>query len=109
MTETPHYRIVRDKTPEIIKQNGDVPHIRILDNEEYRVALLEELVEKARELLESGGNIDERADVAEVLAAIDELLEIDPVILETVRRVKLRERGGFKLGVYLETTTSTEN
>lgn len=102
MTETIHNKLVRDKIPEIIQTNGDNPTVRRLDAKEYKTALLQKLVEEATELLESDGDIDERADVAEVLRSIDAVCGFSQQAVEAVRVKKAAERGGFANRVFLE-------
>lgn len=102
MTETIHNKLVRDKIPEIIRENGDQPLTRILTPEEYKTALFEKLVEEAIELRDSKGDLDERADVAEVLRSLDAALDFNPEAVEGARRHKANERGGFADGILLE-------
>ncbi|MGV9002094.1 MAG: nucleoside triphosphate pyrophosphohydrolase [Candidatus Saccharimonadaceae bacterium] len=97
-----YQKLVRDKIPEIISADGHRPETRILSREEYRTKLLEKLVEEAKELLESNGDISERADVAEVLKAIDEILNFSDEEIEQARNAKFQERGGFALKIFLE-------
>ncbi len=108
MSEVIHNKLVRDKIPVIIEGDGGIPVTRILQAEEYRRRLLEKLVEEAKELLESGGDLGERADVAEVLRAIDAAFSIDPGALEETREAKVRSRGAFAMRIYLEKVVSPE-
>ena len=95
-------KLVRDKIPEIIRNKGGLPVIRTLDDEEYKQELLKKLVEEANELLESKGDMGERADVAEVLLAIDQSFKLKSEEIESTRRTKTLERGGFSDKIYLE-------
>jgi len=79
-----------------------VPHTRILDEREYRQKLLEKLVEEANELLESDGDLSERADIAEVLKALDTALGFDSTMVEEARSQKATKRGGFEQRIFLE-------
>ena len=100
-----HNKLVRDNIPQIIANGGGRAKLHQMDNEEYRHELLKKLIEEANELLESDGSIEERADVAEVLKAIDELMEYDAQELEQVRIDKAQERGEFKQRLFLEKVT----
>jgi predicted house-cleaning noncanonical NTP pyrophosphatase (MazG superfamily) len=96
-------KLVRDTIPEIISADNAEPIHRVLaDDQEYLHALLEKLVEEAKELLDANGSIEERADVAEVLKAIDELLGYDTEVVESARIDKAKKRGGFSLRIFLE-------
>lgn len=65
-------KLVRDKIPEIIENNNEICKIRILSNEEYLAELNKKIQEEMKEYLESG-DIEELADLEEVLRAILDL------------------------------------
>ena len=46
-------KLVRDRIPEIIKENGGVPQTRILTKKEFKEELLKKLVEEAKEASKS--------------------------------------------------------
>ncbi len=48
-------KLVRDKIPEIIKNNNETPITRILSDEEYKIELEKKLYEEYQEVLESSG------------------------------------------------------
>ena len=97
-----YQKLVRDKIPAIISADGEVPVTRILDDKEYRQKLLEKLVEEANELLESNGDLSERADIAEVLKALDQQRGFDSTMIEEARAAKAKKRGGFEQRIFLE-------
>lgn len=103
---TEHNKLVRDRIPEIIRESGGQPSTYALDDKARQLALLDKLLEEARELRDavvSGADvIGERADVAEVLRALDDELDLTPVAIEEARRDKADARGGFKKGIFLE-------
>ena len=75
-------KLVRDKIPEIIKDNGEEPIIRVLDDIEYKEELLKKLYEEYTEVIESKTKqetLEECSDVLEVLIA---LLEYNGYTLE---------------------------
>ena len=94
-------KLVRDRIPDIISASGERPHTRVLGGAAYSEALLQKLVEEAQELLENPG-YEERADVAEVLRAIDRVFKLDADEIEKVRQDKVASRGGFQDGIFLE-------
>lgn len=108
MPRIEHNKLVRDKIPEIIAANGGVSEVRTLNDDEYRQALLIKLVEEAQELLESGGSVEERADVAEVLRALDQSFGFDADTVDRVQQEKLLKRGGFTLKLFLESATTND-
>lgn len=95
-------KLVRDRIPEIIEADGEVPVTRVLNEREYRQQLLEKLVEEAIELKDSDGDMGERADIAEVLKALDEVLGLNSTMIEEARAAKAATRGGFEQRIFLE-------
>ncbi len=96
-------KLVRDKIPEIILQNGDSPVTKILKTEEY----LKELDIKLREELEeymADKSLEELADLVEVVYAIVEAKQTTIENFETIRKNKVLKRGAFKERIFLEST-----
>lgn len=97
-------KLVRDKIPEIIEANGDVPHYRIIDSDdEYLQELLKKDIEEGKELAEDT-NLEELADKLEVIYAIAKAKGFTPDQIEGVRLLKLEARGGFNKRIFLEST-----
>ena len=94
-------KLVRDRIPEIIQEDGKTPIIRIMDEEEYVRELDLKLCEEVEEY-RADGSIEEMADVLEVLQAICIARGYTLQQLEEVRRKKAAERGGFKKRIYWE-------
>ena len=94
-------KLVRDKIPEIIKEDGKTPITRILDDEEYLDELDIKLSEEVQEY-QADKSIEEMADVLEVLLAICEARghSIDELI--QVQNRKRDKRGAFKEKIYWE-------
>lgn len=95
-------KLVRDSIPEIIERNGQKVTVRVLSKEEYTRELLRKLVEETQELLESNGDLDERADVGEVLAALDNAFGWTEKGIREARDKKNDARGAFTSRLYLE-------
>lgn len=102
MSEKVHNKLVRDKIPSIIESEGQTPHFRELDDEAYRRELLRKLIEEVDEFVRDGGSLEERADIAEVLLALDRELGFSAEDIEKVRANKQAERGGFSGRIFLE-------
>ena len=94
-------KLVRDKIPSICESNGDKPIIRVLNDEEYLDELNRKILEEVKEYLESG-EIEELADIEEVLRAILDVKKVDYLEFEKVRLNKVEKRGAFKGRIYLE-------
>jgi predicted house-cleaning noncanonical NTP pyrophosphatase (MazG superfamily) len=89
-------KLVRDGIPQIIRDAGLEPIIRVAEPDECPCLLRQKLVEEVKEFLESG-EPEELADVLEVVAALAAEFGLDPVGLEDIRAKKKAERGGFSL------------
>lgn len=102
--ERVYNKLVRDKIPNIIKDKGETPIIKILDNVEYKKELEKKLYEEYQEVIEASGDerIEELADMLEVIRALAKLEErtLDEVIL--IADNKNEKRGAFKERIFLE-------
>ncbi len=94
-------KLVRDKIPEYIKNKGETPIIHIADESEYWEKLKEKLQEEIDEFMKAE-NIEELADILEVIDAIGSYKRFDKKKIEMARKKKVKERGGFKKRIILE-------
>jgi len=94
-------KLVRDKIPEYIKSKGGVPIVHIADEKEYFQKLKEKLQEEVNEFIEAE-NIEEMADVLEVIDAILDYQKFDKGELEQVKNKKADDRGKFEKKIILE-------
>ena len=92
--------LVRDKIPAIIKSQGQVPYTRILTDEEYTAALSQKLDEEVGEF-HKDNNLEELADILEVVCALAENLGYSKDELLEVCQRKHDQRGGFQERIYL--------
>lgn len=77
MEETFYYKLVRDKTPEIIEKNGGKVNCRILSDMEFKQALKDTLCEKAYEL--------QRAETNEEIGMIiTDLITINASLIDCI-------------------------
>jgi predicted house-cleaning noncanonical NTP pyrophosphatase (MazG superfamily) len=93
-------KLVRDKIPAAIANNGQKVVTRVLDDQEYRVELERKLQEEVAEYIEDK-NKEELADILEVVYALGDLLGVSREELESLRAKKAEERGAFKDKIYL--------
>lgn len=96
-------KLVRDKIPEIIRQNGDEPVTRIANDREYVAKLKDKLAEEVTEFRKSM-DVEELADVLEVVYALGARLGYTIRDIERIRGRKAKNRGGFAEGIILEET-----
>lgn len=98
-------KLVRDRIPEIVEENGETPVTRRVEGEEYGDYLAQKLVEEAREFRDARATDgeDPDAELGDVLDVVDALFErYDRDRVERLREEKVAERGGFSDGVVLE-------
>ena len=96
-------KLVRDRIPEIIKANGEECVTRILTDEEYTVALRKKLEEEMIEYL-NGGDVEELADIYEVILAILNTKGVSATEFDAIRAAKADKRGAFKDKIFLVST-----
>jgi len=94
-------KLVRDKIPEIMMQNGAKPITRVLTDEEYLASLNQKLQEELKEYLQDG-SVEELADLQEVLFAILDQKNISRDEFENIRKQKVLKRGSFSKKIFLE-------
>ena len=93
-------KLVRDKIPDMIRDNGDTPKVRVANREELDLLLRKKIVEEAQEFLKSS-DTEELVDIQEAIDALLALRKIDTALLEIQRQSKLLARGGFTQGFVL--------
>ncbi|MEG0670727.1 nucleoside triphosphate pyrophosphohydrolase [Clostridium sp.] len=94
-------KLVRDKIPVIIAADGKTCDIEIASKEEITKLLEDKLMEETNEYL-TDKNIEELADVMEVLFGLAHNLGYTEEELMEKRMEKLEERGGFNEGIVLK-------
>ncbi|WP_425445865.1 nucleoside triphosphate pyrophosphohydrolase [Dethiothermospora halolimnae] len=100
MAEKIYNKLVRDKIPEIIRNDNKKCEVEIVNSDELKDSLNKKLVEEVEEYLESH-DIEELADILEVIYGILESKGVSREELEEIRKKKRDERGGFSDGVRL--------
>src|SRR3989344_66267 len=88
-------KLVRDKIPEYIRKKGGTPISHIADEKEYWQKLKEKLIEEIEEFKKEE-NMEEFADLLEVIDAIADYKKFDRDEVEKIKERKAAERGKFK-------------
>lgn len=93
-----HNKLVRDRIPEIITAEGRDYATEIMEDAEYRQALLAKLVEEAQEAAEaaSGELMKELADLYEVIDALLVAFDLDKDTIRAIQQKRRDELGGFE-------------
>lgn len=93
-------KLVRDKIPQIIRAQGEIPNTRILGEDEYMCHLAQKLDEEVHEYHEDR-NAEELADILEVVFALGEQLGYSQKALLDAYQQKHDARGGFRDRIFL--------
>ena len=93
-------KLVRDKIPAIIEALGKIARTCILSKEAYTCALEAKLDEEVTEF-HKDKNLEELADILEVVYALAENLGHSKAELLEVYEKKHQERGGFRDRIFL--------
>ena len=101
-------KLVRDKIPEIIETSGKMCEIEILSDEEYLQMLDKKLDEELAEYHQEQ-NIEELADLLEVLYATAKARGYSIEELEQVRFEKQKVRGRFDKKILLKSVVKNKN
>lgn len=94
-------KLVRDRIPEIIRKKGDVAITHIADEAEYWQKLKEKLLEEVQEF-QKDSNVEELADVLEIIDAIIDFKKFDREEVQRIKSKKAEERGAFKERIILD-------
>jgi len=95
-------KLVRDKIPQVIEEDGRRCETSIVSKGEFLPLLEEKLKEEVNEFLQDR-NLEELADIMEVVFGLAENLGYSEEDLHKKREEKKEARGGFKEGVFLKT------
>ena len=93
-------KAIRDKIPEIIAESGKKYNLKQLDDESFLAELEKKLIEEVNEYSESK-DVEELADLLEVIYRISELRGVNSDELDKIRKEKAKERGKFDSNLFL--------
>jgi predicted house-cleaning noncanonical NTP pyrophosphatase (MazG superfamily) len=97
-------KLIRDKIPEEIKQNGNTAITHQAEDEEYFQSLINKVKEEVNELAVASNyrKSDEMADILEVIYALRDYLKLDSEEIERLRVGKFEKKGGFTKRLILD-------
>ena len=98
-------KLVRDKIPEIIKEDNHEPVVSILDCKKYKKELMKKLVEEANEVKNANNKeelVKEIGDVYEVIDAIVKVYKLDIKEIKKIKKDRKKIRGGFDKKIFLK-------
>ena len=102
--ERVYNKLVRDKIPNIIKEKGETPVIKVLDEINYKKELEKKLYEEYKEVMEAIGDdrVEELADMLEVIRALASLENKNLNDIIALAAKKNENRGAFEEKIFLE-------
>lgn len=96
---TVYNKLVRDKIPEIIENQGEKANVRILDDSDY-LKLLEMKLDEETGEYHRDKNLEELADILEVVFALADSIGSREKLMEIYQK-KHDARGGFEKRIFL--------
>lgn len=99
-------KLVRDRIPEIIEQGGNRCRTQVLSDEDYLRMVDAKLDEELAEY-HADGNVEELADLLEVIYAAAAARGCGREELERIRAAKAEKRGGFEKRLLLIDVTDS--
>jgi len=97
-------KLIRDKIPGMVAMTGKVANTKTLSDSEYKKALQKKANEELTEYLQAenvGQALEELADLLEVIHALADAHGESFQAVETIRKKKKEQRGGFEDKVFL--------
>lgn len=107
MKERVYNKLVRDNIPDIIRQQGETPVTRTLEDGEFLACLEKKLLEEVEEFL-AEENLNELGDILEVLEAIAHLQGWTDGQIRHTKEEKAQRNGAFRERVFLEKVLEEE-
>ncbi len=97
-------KLVRDKIPNIIKSNGEVPITHILNDDEYKKELEKKLFEEYQEVLNATkkDRLEELADMLEIIKYLAKLENSSLEEIIAIAKDKSIKKGAFEDKIFLE-------
>lgn len=97
-------KLVRDNIPQIIERSGKTCTTRVLDEVEYLSQLNKKLLEEVAEY-QTSGEVEELADIVEVVYAIAVAKGITVADLDSIRQAKADTNGAFVKRIFLQSVS----
>lgn len=108
MKKIEYHKLVRDRIPEIIEEDGNTCICTELSEQDYITMLDQKLNEELAEYQESK-SMEELADLLEVMSAVAAARGSSLDEVEQIRQKKKQKRGGFEKRILLKTVFEQES
>ncbi|MBT3828144.1 nucleoside triphosphate pyrophosphohydrolase [bacterium] len=96
-------KLIRDRIPKIMEQQGQSASVRTLEHGEYVERLQDKLLEEAREAVQAQTSDELREELADLLEVVRSLAAVSGITLDAIERARIAKRekkGGFDKRVY---------
>lgn len=94
-------KLVRDKIPEIIESRNGTCELEILNDEDFRKALIDKLKEEISEF-EKDDNLEELADIYEVYVTLLKMKGLTISDVCSAAAKKRKKNGGFSKRLFMK-------
>jgi predicted house-cleaning noncanonical NTP pyrophosphatase (MazG superfamily) len=98
-------KLVRDRVPQLLLDQGKDPHIRFANDDEYWKMLKDKLSEEVEEFKGAETPDKQKDELADLLEAVDAVMKFKcwkKMDIEAVKNSKAFERGKFEKRMILE-------
>jgi len=105
MIRKTYNKLVRDNIIDIILKDNGKPSFKILNDDDFKIALKEKVLEESKELIEAETKediINELSDILELIESISKNYNITKEEIDNKKENKKIKRGGFDKKIFLE-------
>ena len=102
-------KLVRDGIIEFTIGYGGSAKYKVLKGHKLNEALIDKLIEEARELKNEGLSVEELADLQEIISQLAKNLKITDTEIAEAQAKKRAKNGGFTEGHFIKTLTAPAN
>lgn len=98
MVRVEYNKLIRDRVKEKIEAKGDLCEVEVLDNDAFKAALCQKLVEEATELCQTDSREAFLAEYADLMIVLDGLMahyEISEADIKVALLESMEKKGGF--------------
>jgi len=104
MARVTYNKLIHDQVKANIESNGDTCEVKVLDDHDFKIALLDKLVEEATELKNSKTRQDFLSEYADLMVVLDELTNLEDFSEADIKLAleeNLTKKGRFKYRHFL--------
>jgi len=99
-------KLVRDKLPADYKRLDQVAKYKVLTLDEYKIELINKIIEEAKEIKIDGSIDSIKSEIADIQQALDDFVRLCGINLDEISKIqqkKFDKKGGFRNSIYVKT------